>query len=120
MSRITITIESAESGIVFDHTEDSYSADGEGIYRVSVPESICRILKTPKGDRVMRPGYGSTLHELIDRPFDDEFKMDLVAGVYTAVEANEPRIVLDKVKAVLFDSTKGQAKIEIEYQLKEG
>ena len=48
-------------------------------------QSIIDILTTPIGTRVMRPDYGSRLFELIDRPVNAEFLVDLYAETVIAL-----------------------------------
>lgn len=69
-------------------------------YLADIKESIKDILLTPLGSRVMLPGYGSRLFELIDRKVDDEFRADLACYVIEAVEKWEPRVKIDEVKLI--------------------
>lgn len=66
-------------------------------YYISIQDSIVRILTTRLGERVNRPLYGSNLHELRDREFDDEFRLLATKYVYTAIENNEPRVKFKKL-----------------------
>jgi Bacteriophage baseplate protein W len=68
------------------------------ILQLSIEESIRRILVTPLGSRVMMPEYGSRLFELIDRPVNDEWILDAVRFSSEAIETNEPRCILQRVK----------------------
>ena len=67
------------------------------MYKISIANSINRILKTPLGSRVMRPEFGSRLYELRDREFNDEFKLDATRFTYEALSKNEPRIKVERV-----------------------
>lgn len=69
-------------------------------YLADIKESIKDILLTPLGSRVMLPGYGSRLFELIDRKVDDEFRADLACYVIEAVERWEKRVKIDEVKLI--------------------
>jgi len=62
-------------------------------------QSIIDILTTPIATRVMRPEYGSRLFELIDRPVDAEFLVDLYAETVIALHRWEPRIRVVRVRA---------------------
>ena len=66
-------------------------------YKVSVKDSINRILKTPLGSRVMRPEFGSKLYLLRDRKFDDSFKALATKYIFEAIKNNEPRVSVDSV-----------------------
>ena len=69
-------------------------------YLADIKQSIKDILLTPLGSRVMLPGYGSRLFELIDRKVDDEFRADLACYVIEAVERWEKRVKIDEVKLI--------------------
>jgi len=66
-------------------------------YYVSIPSSIKRILRTPLGSRTMRPDFGSRLHELKDRPFNDEFKLKATKYTYEAIIKWEKRVKVAQV-----------------------
>jgi hypothetical protein len=57
-------------------------------------QSIKDILTTRKGTRVMRRDYGSDIPALVDRPVDDEVKVDIYAATADALLTWEPRIRL--------------------------
>jgi len=65
---------------------------------ISVEDSIKRILSTPVGDRVMRPYYGSLLHNLIDAPLDSSWKIKFIAYAFEAIEKNEKRVKMKRVE----------------------
>lgn len=67
------------------------------MYKVSITQSINRILKTPLGTRVMRPDFGSRLYELRDREFNDEYKLNATRFTYEAIKKWEPRVKIEKV-----------------------
>jgi len=68
-----------------------------------IRESIRDILRTPRGSRVMRPEYGSNLHELIDRPATEAWKMNVYRETARAIKKNEPRVKLKKVSITAVD-----------------
>lgn len=45
----------------------------------------------------MRPEYGSNLFELIDRKYDEEWKLDAIRFTYTALDRWEKRIEVLKI-----------------------
>ena len=67
------------------------------MYKISVTDSINRILKTPLGSRVMRPEFGSLLYTLRDRSFDDEYKLKATKYTYEAISKFEPRVRIELV-----------------------
>ncbi|MBN8592388.1 MAG: GPW/gp25 family protein [Anaerolineae bacterium] len=76
-------------------------ADGEhqialAKYEDSIRQSIQIILSTAPGERVMRPDFGSGLHELVFSVADAETRSRVIAQVREALVRWEPRIdVLD-------------------------
>lgn len=61
-------------------------------------QSIVDILTTPIGSRIMRRNYGSRLLELIDRPINRDFTLEIYAATAEALEKWETRFKLEKVK----------------------
>jgi len=60
-------------------------------------QSIRDILTTRKGTRVMCRDYGSRLPELVDRPVNPAFEMDVYAATAEALARWEPRLELSQV-----------------------
>jgi phage baseplate assembly protein W len=60
-------------------------------------QSIRDILTTRKGTRVMCRDYGSRLPELVDRPINPAFEMDVYAATAEALAKWEPRFELTQV-----------------------
>jgi phage baseplate assembly protein W len=85
-------------------------------YLISIEDSIQTILSTPKGTRVMLPEFGSELNELIDRKFDDEWRIDCARFCYEAIAMWEPRIEVLKVDSQF---VKNKATINIYYSEKD-
>ncbi|WP_456390605.1 GPW/gp25 family protein [Hydrogenimonas sp.] len=81
------------------------------IYQIDTAESIRRILVTPLGSRVMMPDYGSRLFELIDKTVNDEWVLDATRHTYEAIEKNEPRAIIKRVRIQTGDTVS----IRIEY-----
>ncbi len=61
-------------------------------------QSIVDILTTPVGSRVMRRNYGSRLFELLDKPVNRDFTLEIYAATAEALEKWEKRFKLEKVK----------------------
>ncbi len=61
-------------------------------------QSIVDIVTTPIGSRVMRREYGSRLFELVDRPVNRDFTLEIYAATAGALEKWEKRFKLEKVK----------------------
>lgn len=60
-------------------------------------QSINDILTTRLGSRVMRPLYGSKLPELLDKPFNEDTKIDMIAATADAINTWEPRLKITSV-----------------------
>lgn len=68
-------------------------------------QSIRDILTTRKGTRVMCRDYGSRLPELVDRPTNPAFRMDVYAATAEALARFEPRFELTQVRVESADSS---------------
>ena len=55
-------------------------------------QSVRDILTTPVGSRVLRRDYGSRLPELVDRPFTQSLRLEIIAETVEAILKWEPRI----------------------------
>ncbi|WP_216628534.1 GPW/gp25 family protein [Pseudoalteromonas caenipelagi] len=75
-------------------------------------QSICDILTTPLGSRVMRPDYGSNLPRLIDAPSNNQTLVEIYAAVAGALRKWEPRYKLTRLKVA--SHGKGQTIIDLE------
>lgn len=62
-----------------------------------IKQSIIDILTTPIGSRIMRRHYGSHLFALIDSPFNDINRMQLIAATALALIQFEDRISIESV-----------------------
>ena len=83
-----------------------------------VAQSIVIILNTPIGQRVMRPTFGSRLHELIFAPANPETFGLAEMYVQDALNFWEPRIQLLDVNASTDEARPGILLIRISYLIK--
>jgi uncharacterized protein len=83
-----------------------------------VAQSIRIILSTPIGQRVMRPTFGSRMHELIFAPMNPETFGLAEMYVQDALNFWEPRIQVLEVTAGTDETQPGVLLIEIRYLLK--
>ena len=92
------------------------------IKKIETEEAIKRVLMTPLGSRVMRPEFGSELYKLVDRNFDDEFKLDAISYTYEAIERNLPEVKIKKVDVdknlitILCEDESGELEVEVEFK----
>ncbi|WP_353277780.1 GPW/gp25 family protein [Wolbachia endosymbiont (group A) of Agelastica alni] len=61
-------------------------------------QSIIDILTTPIGSRIMRREYGSRLLELVDKPINRDFTLEIFSATAEALQKWEKRFKLEKVK----------------------
>ena len=78
-----------------------------------VIQSVRDIITTQKGSRVMLREYGCAPTDMIDRPINELFNLDLNASVAEALAKWEPRFRLDKVFITGFN-TSGRVTIAVE------
>jgi uncharacterized protein len=83
-----------------------------------VSESIWIILRTSVGERVYRPTFGSRLSELTFAPLNTHTLFMIRMHVREALEAWEPRIILEEVSTEA-DPIEGKVYITIRYYLKD-
>ncbi|ACN95932.1 MULTISPECIES: GPW/gp25 family protein [Wolbachia] len=82
----------------------------EGIEHLK--QSIIDILTTPIGSRIMRREYGSRLFELIDRPINRDFSLEIYAATAEALGKWEKRFKLEKVK--ITEVKEGRVTLDLE------
>ena len=58
-----------------------------------VKQDLLNHFQTRKGERVMRPNFGSIIHDILMEPFDDFTKQDVEDECKQIVE-NDPRVEL--------------------------
>jgi phage baseplate assembly protein W len=83
-----------------------------------IEEAIQIILLTPKGQRVMRPEFGSRLHELIFAPNNATTAGLAAYYVEDALGMWEPRITVETVNAGPDPDDAARMLIEIHYTVK--
>lgn len=87
---------------------------GEALGGVAhLKQSISRILTTPIGSRVMRRDFGSRLFQLVDRPQDKNFAIEVFSAVAEALDKWEPRYKLTKI-AIVSANANGNTVIDLE------
>lgn len=100
-----------------------------GIEMVSDHEEINQairiILETAQGERVMRPEFGSRLHELVFAPINEETMALARLYVEDALAIWEPRITVKEIQvfgpfqdALNYKTAPGSLTIEIQYEIK--
>lgn len=90
-------------------------------YTVSEMDSFKRMIETPLNSRVIRPKFGSLLHDLIDMNMDDEFRMLLTSYLLSCFydENNNPwddRLKPSSVDLVNVDATTGVVLVRVNFE----
>ena len=83
-----------------------------------VQQSLLIILGTARGERMMRPDFGSRLHELVFAPIDASTKAKVGKYVVEAIVAWEPRVDLLGVSVSDREASAGRLLVDIEYRVR--
>lgn len=79
-----------------------------------IKQSIQDILFTPIGSRVMRREYGSMIFKLLDQPFNDAVRLQVMAASATAILTWEDRIKLINAHFSKAENSRFQLDLEIQ------
>ncbi|MEO1412123.1 MAG: GPW/gp25 family protein [Bacteroidota bacterium] len=66
-------------------------------YEQDIRESLLILLSTLRGERVMRPSYGTTVYDLLFEPLDLNVGTLVSEEVKRAILVHEPRVFVDQV-----------------------
>ncbi len=85
-------------------------------------EDICSsleiLLATALGERVMLPGYGCNLEELLFENLNTTTKTIIADTVQTAILYHEPRIDAEKIALNTVQELEGVVRIEVTYRVR--
>jgi len=84
-----------------------------------IRQSILIILKTAKGERVMRPDFGCGIHNLVFAAVDTATLAQVKRDVEDSLRAYEARIEVTSVQALAGNLINGQLIIEIDYRVRQ-
>lgn len=84
-----------------------------------IEESIRIILGTSKGERVMRPGFGCGIHDLVHGAIDMATIVQIKRDVADALRLYEARIDVLVVKVDPSNLVNGCLKVEIDYRVRQ-
>lgn len=84
-----------------------------------IEQAIRIILMTAPGERVMRPGFGCHIHDLLFSPHDAATEGLIVHYVEQALEQWEPRVEVEQVNVLTPENQDGTLLVEVRYQIKE-
>ncbi len=80
-----------------------------------IKSSLQILLSTRLGERVMVPGYGCNLEDMLFNPLNLTLKTYVIDLIRTAILYHEPRIDVSKIDIDLSDELNGVLLIDIEY-----
>ena len=69
-------------------------------YEQDIKESLIILLSTIRGERVMNPGYGTNVRDLIFEPLDVSTGTLVAEEVKKAILIHEPRVFVDKITPI--------------------
>jgi phage baseplate assembly protein W len=95
--------------------------DGKLTYahdETKIQQAIMVILGTARGERVMRPEFGSTLRDLVFAPLNSSTKSLVAKAITDALVKWEPRIDVLKVQADDAASNPGTLVVNVEYRVR--
>jgi uncharacterized protein len=81
-----------------------------------IHESLIILLETHKGERVMRPSYGTNLHQNIFDSLKSSTAARVTEDIRRAILFHEPRVIPEEVR-LTSDEEEGRILIEIEYTI---
>lgn len=87
-------------------------------YEENIRESILLILGTAKGERLMRPEFGCSIHDYAYSTMDTLTRRMIENAVYEALVAWEPRIEVNEIKTLTEKALEGKLLISIDYKVR--
>lgn len=84
----------------------------------SIRESIMIILQTARGERVMRPTFGCSIHNYVFSPNNSTTARSLEGAVEEALLEFEPRVEVNRVRVYSNAEEESRLNIEIDYIVK--
>lgn len=87
-------------------------------FEQDVREAILIILETSPGERVMRPGFGCGIHDLVFESPDMAMVTRIESTVREALTRFEARIELLRVFVDISNALNGQLLIDLDYRLR--
>jgi len=84
-------------------------------YEEDIKEAIWIILSTSKGERIMRPDFGCSIHDFVFASINASVLELIKRSISDALHLWEPRITLHEVNVSTENITTGMLIIEIKY-----
>ena len=83
-----------------------------------INSSLEILLSTRQGERVMQPGYGCNLDEMVFEPLTTSFKTYIRDLVTTAILYYEPRISVNNIELDDTEELQGKILVRVEYTVR--
>ena len=87
-------------------------------YEEDIKEAIWIIISTAKGERVMRPGFGCGIHELVFDPINASTLSQVETTIHEALLYYESRIEVLNVSVSDEEADNGKLLIHVDYRIK--
>ncbi len=82
-----------------------------------IRQSLIIFLTTRRGERMMRPKYGSMLDEQVFSSSRDDVLHAIASELKTAIRLNEPRVIVNSVNIDAGQVLDGRILIEVDYTI---
>ena len=84
---------------------------------LDIDESIYIILHTKLSERIMRPDFGSNIHELVFEPLNANLETYMISSLKSALAEGEPRIIINSLSLDQPQAGNGRVDVSIEYNV---
>lgn len=85
-------------------------------YEQDIRESLNILLSTSRGERVMRPDYGTNVRDLLFEPLDVSTGTLVGEEIKKAILLHEPRVFVDSV-VVVQEELNGYLEVKVDYTI---
>jgi len=106
------------TGLAFPVEVDELGELAMSTEEAKVQQSILIILGTARGERVMRPDFGSRLHELVFEPVSTSTKARVAQYATEAISSWEPRVDLLRVNVREDPVVRSKLLVDVEYRVR--
>lgn len=100
---------------------DGLDAQGRLAWRRGHPalrDCLLNILLTRPGERLMRPGFGAGIRDFIHLPNNETTRALLADTVLRALARDEPRILVEEVRALAEARSPSRVNLSVRYRLR--
>ena len=97
---------------------DSRGRIAMSTYEEDIKEAIHIILRTQKGERVMRPDFGCGIYDYVFSPINTATLTLIERSVREAITEWEPRVEIEKIEISTEEADQGRLLISIDYRVR--